>query len=242
MKNENLVIVLLVVSIMLSGACLYGVFANATASSKSLSINVSGSASTSVKPDTAYITLGVTTTDTTVQSALSKNNAAVSKVISSIKSLGVKDEDVQTSNFWVNPQYNYNKQPAEQTGYTAENDITVKTTPEKISQVILAGASNGANNFYSFVLKVSNENEVKATLLSKAIDNAKANAQAIAQSSGKTLGDYEVISYDYVPLAQGSSDKSYYGAGGMGAGGEAPPISTGLNEFFVKVYVTFEVK
>ncbi|MGB9695263.1 MAG: SIMPL domain-containing protein [Caldisericaceae bacterium] len=241
MKKENLIIGMLIISILLAAFCVYGIFGGSARIVQRDTINVTGSASTVAKPDVAYITLGVATTDKTVQSALSKNNGAVSKVTAAIKSLGVKDEDIQTSNFWVNPQYDYNKQPAEQTGYTAENDITVKTSPEKISQVILAGASNGANNFYNFTFKVSNEDEIKATLLSKAIDNAKANAEALAKATGKTLGSYKIISYDYVPLTQTYS-ANYYGAGGMGAAGEAPPINSGMNEVSVKVYITFEVK
>ena len=152
MKKENLIVGLLVVSILVSAVCLYGVFGRVSKVFKGEVVNVTGVAKVDVKPDTAYVTLGVSTTEVTVQSALDKNSASVVKVIDAIKKLGVKDEDIQTSNFWVNPRYDYNKQPAVQTGYTAANDVTVKITPEKVSQVILAGATNGANNFYNFIL------------------------------------------------------------------------------------------
>ena len=243
MKKENLIVGLLIVSILVSAVCLYGVFGRVSKVFKGEVVNVTGVAKVDVKPDTAYVTLGVSTTEVTVQSALDKNSASVVKVIDAIKKLGVKDEDIQTSNFWVNPRYDYNKQPAVQTGYTAANDVTVKITPEKVFQVILAGATNGANNFYNFILKVSNEEDIKITLMAQAIDDAKKKAEAIAKGANKTLGDFKVISYDYVPLAQNSSMLQSRAAYGMGGGeGYAPPVSTGLNEISVNVYVTFELE
>jgi uncharacterized protein YggE len=242
MKKENLIVGLLIVSILVSAVCLYGVFGRVPKVFKGEVVNVTGVAKVDVKPDTAYITLGVSTTADTVQSALDKNNASAVKVIDALKKLGIMDKDIQTSNFWVNPQYDYNKQPAEQTGFTAENDITVKTTPDKASQVILAGATNGANNFYNFILKVSNEEEVKTTLMAKAIEDAKKKAEAIATGANKKLGDFKVISYDYVPLAQNTS-VNYEAMSGMGgAAGYATPVSTGLNEITVNVYITFELE
>jgi uncharacterized protein YggE len=242
MKKENLIVGLLIVSILVSAVCLYGVFGRVPKVFKGEVVNVTGVAKVDVKPDTAYITLGVSTTADTVQSALDKNGASAVKVIDALKKLGIMDKDIQTSNFWVNPQYDYNKQPAEQTGYTAENDITVKTTPDKASQAILAGATNGANNFYNFILKVSNEEEVKTTLMAKAIEDAKKKAEAIAVGANKKLGDFKVISYDYVPLAQNTS-VNYEAMSGMGgAAGYATPVSTGLNEITVNVYITFELE
>ncbi|MCX6088694.1 MAG: SIMPL domain-containing protein [Caldiserica bacterium] len=242
MKRENLIVGLLIVSILVSAVCLYGVFGRVPKVFKGEVVNVTGVAKVDVKPDTAYITLGVSTTADTVQSALDKNSASAVKVIDALKKLGIMDKDIQTSNFWVNPQYDYNKQPAEQIGFTAENDITVKTTPDKASQVILAGATNGANNFYNFILKVSNEEEVKTTLIAKAIEDAKKKAEAIAAGANKKLGDFKMISYDYVPLAQNTS-VNYEAMSGMGgAAGYATPVSTGLNEITVNVYITFELE
>jgi len=242
MKKENLIVGLLIVSILVSAVCLYGVFGRVPKVFKGEVVNVTGVAKVDVKPDTAYITLGVSTTADTVQSALDKNSASAVKVIDALKKLGIMDKDIQTSNFWVNPQYDYNKQPAEQIGFTAENDITVKTTPDKASQVILAGATNGANNFYNFILKVSNEEEVKTTLIAKAIEDAKKKAEAIAAGANKKLGDFKMISYDYVPLAQNTS-VNYEAMSGMGgAAGYATPVSTGLNEITVNVYITFELE
>jgi uncharacterized protein YggE len=242
-KKENLIVGLLVVSILVSAVSLYGVFGKAQKLFEGETINVTGTAKTDVKPDTAYITLGVSTTAVTVKSALDKTDAAVTKITEAVKNLGVKDENIQTSNFWVNPQFDYNKQPAVQTGYTAENDISVKTTPDEVSQVIFAGATNGANNFYNFSVSVSNEEEVKTNLMAQAIDDAKNKAEAIAKSTNKTLGEFKVISYGYVPLTQNSALYTTQGGAAMeGASGTTSAISTGLNEISVNVYATFELK
>lgn len=235
MKKENLIVGLLVVSILVSAVCLYGVFGRAPKGFEGKTINVTGVAKVDVKPDTAYITLGVSTTDVTVKSALDKNSASVSKITDAVKKLGVKDEVIQTSNFSVYPQYNDKSEYPKQTGYTVANDITVKTTPDKVSQVILAGATNGANNFYNFVVKVSNEEEVKTTLMANAIDDAKKKAEALASASNKKLGDFKMISYDFVPETQ------YYSYNGMGGAEGYAPVQAGQNEIKVTVYVIFEV-
>jgi len=57
-----------------------------------------------------------------------------------------------------------------------------------------------------------------------------------ALASNKKLGDFKMISYNFIPETQ------YYPNYGMGgAEGYAPPIQPGQNEIQVTVYVVFEV-
>jgi hypothetical protein len=234
MKKENLIVTLLVVVILLSAASLYGVFAKEKIETGK-TINAAGVAKMQVKPDIAYITIGVNTTDSTVESALQENNKKMNAIIAALKVTGIKDEDLQTVNFWVNTEFNYNIQPPKQTGYTVINNVTVKTTPEKVPSVISTAAQNGANNFYDFKLEVSNEEELKSSLMAEAIEDAKKKAEALASASNKKLGGFRTISYDFVPETQ---YYPYYGTGG--AEGYAP-VQAGQNEIKVTVYVVFEV-
>jgi len=235
MKKENLIVTLLIVVILLSAVSLYGVFVKGN-SETGKTISVAGVAKIQVKPDIAYITVGVNTTDSTVESAIQENNKKMNAIITALKVTGIKDEDLQTINFWVNAEYNYNVQPPKQTGYTVTNNVAVKTTPEKIPSIISTAAQNGANNFYDFKLEVSNEEELKSSLMGKAIEDAKKKAEALALASNKKLGDFKMISYNFIPETQ------YYPNYGMGgAEGYAPPVQPGQNEIQVTVYVVFEV-
>jgi hypothetical protein len=234
MKKENLIVTLLIVVILLSAVSLYGFFVRGN-SKTGKTINAAGVAKIHVKPDIAYITIGVNTTDSTVESALQENNKKMNAIIAALKVTGIKDEDLQTVNFWVNAEYNYNVQPPKQTGYTVTNNVTVKAIPEKVSSVISTAAQNGANNFYDFRFEVTNEEEVKASLMAKAIEDARKKAEALALASNKKLGDFKMISYDFIPETQ------YYPNYGMGGAEGYAPVQAGQNEIKVTVYVIFEI-
>ncbi len=97
MRKENVVIVVLLVVIL---ALL--VWMNLPKSVEVESkVNVTGSAKTTIVKDLVTVTLGVTTQDKTVKDALSKNNADITKIINALKGIGVTEEDIQTSSFWL---------------------------------------------------------------------------------------------------------------------------------------------
>jgi hypothetical protein len=233
MRKENVVIVVLLVVIL---ALLVWMNLPKSVGVES-TVNVTGSAKTTIVKDLVTVTLGVTTQDKTLKDALNKNNADITKIISALKGIGVKEEDIQTSSFWINPTYDYNRQPPTRTGYSVEHDLTVTVKTTLIGDVINTAANAGANTFYSLNFKASNEDEVKKELLSKALSDARAKAEEIAKTMGKKVSDYKVVSYEYVPE---QSKAPYYGGGeGMGAGA---PIEVGSNEIVVNVYVTFILK
>jgi hypothetical protein len=240
MKKENLIVALLVVSIVLSAVSIFGVFGKGIVREKPETIDVSGSASAFVKPDVAYIDLGINVSKSTVKEAMYEANQKMTAIIQAVKALGVKDEDIQTSNFWVNQNYNYSKQPYEIIGYSVSNTVTVKTAPDKLNGIIVAAADKGSNNFGNVRFDLSNKDDVKNTLISKAIDSAKKKADLIAQSHGKKVKDFKTVSMDFAP----ASFNPYLGGAsmGMGAAEYAPSIQPGQNEIQVTVYVVFEVE
>src|SRR5690349_15475319 len=71
-------------------------------------ITVTGSGEVKAKPDLAMISTGVETNAATASEALSKNSAAMTRIFAALKKAGIADEDMQTSNFSVSPQYNTN--------------------------------------------------------------------------------------------------------------------------------------
>jgi hypothetical protein len=233
MRKENVVIVVLLVVIL---ALLVWMNLPKSVGVES-TVNVTGSAKTTIVKDLVTVTLGVTTQDKTVKDALNKNNADITKIINALKGIGVTEEDIQTSSFWINPTYDYNTQPPTRTGYSVEHDLTVTVKTTLIGDVINTAANAGANTFYNLNFKASNEDEVKKELLSKALSDARAKAEEIAKTMGKKVSDYKVVSYEYVP--EQSKAPYYGGAEGMGAGA---PIEVGSNEIAVNVYVTFILK
>lgn len=232
-KNNIIILVLLLVILGLL------VWMNVPkASSNLVTVNVVGTAKTTITKDIVTVTLGVTTQNKTVKDALNANNSAIGKIVEALKGVGVKEEDIQTSNFWISPTYDYNTQPPQRTGYNVEHDLTVTVKTNLIGDVISASANVGANTFYNLNFKASNEAEIKNSLLDKALADAKARAEQIAKTMNKNVVDFKVVSYEYVP--QATPQPYYGGAAAEGMGGT--PIEAGSNEITVNVYVTFVLK
>src|SRR6476660_10565115 len=68
---------------------------------------VSGSASNQTKPDKVTVSLGVETTNSTAQAALTANSNRMNKVLNALKTAGVQENETSTSTFSITPNYNY---------------------------------------------------------------------------------------------------------------------------------------
>jgi len=66
-------------------------------------VTVSGLGEVKVRPDMASVSTGVTTDGPTARAALARNNTAMEAVLKALKDTGVDSDDVQTSNFSVQP-------------------------------------------------------------------------------------------------------------------------------------------
>ena len=66
-------------------------------------MTVTGTGMVTLTPDIAYIDIGVQTQDATAAQALAENNAKSQAVIVTIKSFGVADKDIKTTNFSIYP-------------------------------------------------------------------------------------------------------------------------------------------
>ena len=96
-------------------------------------MQMSGHGEVMAKPDTAYVTSGVTSQGTTAKEALDANTTDMSALIDVLKQAGIAEADIQTSGFSVNPNYIYSDQrdqngyqlPPKIAGYTVTNSVTV---------------------------------------------------------------------------------------------------------------------
>jgi len=117
-------------------------------------MQMSGHGEIMAKPDTAYVTSGVTSQAATAKDALAANTADMTALIGVLKDAGVAEEDIQTSGFAVNPNYIYSDQrdangyqlPPKISGYTVTNSVTVHVRDLSILGTMLdKEVSVGAN-------------------------------------------------------------------------------------------------
>ena len=133
------------------------------------------------------LSFGVTTQAKTAAAALSANSDDMTKVIQALKDAGVAAADLQTSSVSLSP--NTSQDGTQIVGYTASNSVsaTIKDIG-KAGALIDAAVAAGANQVGGPFLSVSDTDGLYRSALKKAVVDAKAKAQALADAAGLTLG------------------------------------------------------
>ncbi len=161
-------------------------------------ISVTGLATSSVEPDLLVITFGVENQEKSASDALSGNSESMTRIVDTIMSLGISEDEISTSRISIYPIYDSYRDPVtekytqELIGYRVTNTISVETTQlDKAADIIDGAVSSGANRVdnVSFTLSPQKQLEVKDDLLGKAVLNAKKKAEnALTPLNHKIIG------------------------------------------------------
>ena len=207
------------------------------------SITVSGSGRAAVKPDRFSFNVGVQTVGATVDDAVAENNRKVAAVIAALKRAGAQDKDIQTSQFSIHPQQDYQQGRLPRIlGYQVSNNVTVRS--EKIGdagRLLGVAVSAGVNHSSGINFEVSDPARGRDQGLRAAFEDARAKAALLAQAAGRTLGRAITISEGVqhhvpppMPVARAMAME------GRVAGDV--PIETGTQEVAYTVSATFELR
>jgi uncharacterized protein YggE len=160
------------------------------------SVSVSGTGRSTVTPDRFTFTVGVQTVANTVDDAVSQNSQRVAAVIAALKAAGAQDKDIQTANFNIWPQQDYQEGRLPRIlGYQVTNSVTVRSSKVADAGKLLGIAiAAGVNTSSGINFEVSNPARGRDHGLRGAFDDAKAKATLLAQASGRTLGRVLTIS------------------------------------------------
>lgn len=196
------------------------------------------------KPDVATFDAGVTTEpQKTVSQAVKINTDKMNAVIDAAKKAGVKAEDIKTTNYSINPQYNWDNGKQTLIGYGVNNQVTIKIRDlEKVDDTIQAVTNAGANTVGSVNFTIDDQETVKAEARKEAIQLAKAKAKEIAKEAGMKIGEIINVtesSNGYVPpIMYARSDMM---AKTAVESAPAPTIEAGQQEITVDVTLTYKV-
>jgi len=149
-----------------------------------------GTGKASAAPDQAVISLGITSQAPTVEQAQTQANEASNKIISALKEQGIKEEDIQTTSYSINPNYSFSGETQRITGYSVSQNFDVEAPIEKTNQVVDSSTAAGANMVGGIVFKLNDEKraELKNEARKEAVSNAKKSAQGLADAAGVKLG------------------------------------------------------
>ena len=153
-------------------------------------VQATGTATLSVKPDQAQITVGVVTDGATAQEAADRNSSQTDRVINALKGVLGSSGGIQTISYSVNPRYSSTQgQPPVILGYTANNTVQVTSTDlSSIGRLIDTGNQAGANSVGGLSFSLQDAEPVKLQVLGLAAKQARAHADAIASGLGAKTG------------------------------------------------------
>jgi uncharacterized protein YggE len=217
-------------------------------------ITVSGKGEIKAVPDVSKFMVTVEETAKDQSTALNASSEKVNNVIDLLKKAGIEEKDIKTEYTNVNPKYEYPSGRAEImiyppvsanpviVGYTSSHTLSVKVRDiGKVSDVqqIFAGAK--VQNISGPDLSIDDVDGIKIDAREKAIADAKAQAEVLAEQLGVRLG--KIVSFsesgneNYPMYMSARADVAM-------AGKTAPEanIATGEQTITSNVSITYKIR
>jgi len=209
--------------------------------------SVVGSGTVYAKADIANINVGVKTgTKKTAAEATKEGTDKMNSIIVEIKKLKIEEKDIKTSDYNLNPVYNWTQDKGQELiGYEVSQTLVLKIRDlNKIGDVIAKTTEQGANQIGNISFTIDDEYALKNQARELAIQKAKEKAKMIADQSGMKLGEVKSVmeSSDPVIYPMYSNAKMDLAVGAGREALSAPSIQTGQNEIKVDVTLVYEVK
>lgn len=203
---------------------------------------VTGTGEAAAAPDMALLSIGVDTQAPTAAAALKDNATRMNATIARLKSRGVAEKDMQTSNLSVSPQYKYdnNGAPPKVIGYQASNMLNLKLRDlSTAGSVIDEAVGDGANNVGGLSFIFADDTPLQDKARAAAVEDAKSKAEVLAKSAGVSLGPVLQIQDGYVA---GPGPIPVYGVRAMAAEAKSTPVSVGESSITANVTLIYEIR
>jgi uncharacterized protein len=216
-------------------------------------ISVSGYGESYSTPDIATFTYSVVSEKPTVAAAQTDATAKSNAVLAYLKSAGVDQKDIQTSNYSINPMYDWVQGSCVNgicpngrqvlRGYEVRQSNTVKVRDTGKAGELLSGIGDkGATEVSGLQFTFDDPNQGQNEARQKAIADAKAKADELAKQLG--VGIVRVVSFN--ESTGGNPQPVSYGRGGVTNQAmdakAAPELSVGQNKVTSSVSVTYEIR
>jgi uncharacterized protein len=218
-------------------------------------INVTGTGEVTAVPDIATFSFSVRAEGADATAAQGASAEAVNAVMAYLKEQGVEEKDTKTSNYTLNPKYSYETKPCAfgmycppsdpvQVGFEVYQSITVKVRDMNKAGALLSGVGEkGATDISGLTFAIDDENKSKSDARALAIEDAKAQAQKLADQ-------LDVRLVEMIGFYEETPHMPYYGMGGammdsMSARAEmapSPEVPAGENTVTSRVTLTYKIR
>lgn len=202
-------------------------------------VEVTGVGIVTQSPDLAHISFGMETQDQVAEHAAKQNKTQMSKLITTLKRLGIQSEDIQTQHYNVSPRYPDRRRETENLepiGYVVANTVRVTVRQlDRVGQTIDKAISAGASRVQHVTFDLSDPTHLRKQALKLAVENARSEAEALLDSTGGKLGPALRIQ------TQGGHHVAKSERMMMGAARLDTPVEPGLLETRAHVVIAFEI-
>ena len=148
-------------------------------------IQVTGEKRIDVKPDLAQIQVEVLTEGTDITKAQQENAEKMNRVLQSLQSFNIPQEDIQTASYNVSPRYDFIDGKQVFRGYSVTNSLLINIRDlDNVGSIIDTATENGANQISSLEFKLKDQDAHYNKVLQMALQNAHGKAHALATSLG----------------------------------------------------------
>jgi uncharacterized protein YggE len=238
MKTKSLIVLTLMVLALLVSACAPAGTGNVR------TLSVSGSGEAFLAPDIAYIYIGVHTENATAAEAVEENTSRTEELIQAIQDFGIAAQDIRTTNFSIYPMDRFDPStgmPSGEKVYAVDNTVYVMVRDlARLGDLLDTAVQAGANTVNSVQFDVAEKDDALQQARAEALEDAREQAEALAQAAGLTLGEIQSISFLDAPVYPLFDGKG--GGGGIAAEAAAVPIQPGQLTFTVHVSVTYGLR
>jgi uncharacterized protein YggE len=182
-------------------------------------------------PDQAIVTAGVHTQAETASAALAQNGRLMNAVIAALKQAGGKE--LQTQQVSLYPQTD---RDGKVQGYTADNSVSATSDIAGAGPLIDAAVAAGANTVSGPSLGISDRDASYREALAKAVEDARAKAEALANAGGFGVGPVSSVSEQSstppTPMYEATAAKAV----------DSTPVEPGTQDITADVSVTFRIR
>ena len=159
-------------------------------------VSVSGQGEISAEPDLAHVTLGVEARRPTLAEARSEVTAAVDRLLALTKSLGIDPRLVNATRVQVLPEYSWNDKDRQRIllGYFVSRQVQVELRNlEQLGTLLERAVDAGANQVSDPVLDSSRRKDLERDAMTRAVQDARQNAETLAKAAGAKLGNVRAL-------------------------------------------------
>lgn len=175
-------------------AALFLILVSAVASADDVNrtISVTGFGSVETPPDRATLSLSIDARESTVAAAQAKAAEVTARVLELADEMDIPENRVDTMAATVRPDYRWNRDTNEQEliGFVAQRQMRLEIHDlDKVGLAIERAVEVGVNQVSPPRLTSSKSRDAYRDALEKAVDDARQNAERLADSVGLALGD-----------------------------------------------------